>query len=232
MTPPDEMSESHDCGHEAAAYVLGALEPAEAEAFSRHLEQCAICRDEVDSLQGVVQALPMAAPQYAVPRRLRRRVLRAIREERRAQPGGSARRLRLASARPRLALAGALAAAAAGAAAFGALQLTGGPGARLIPARVAGVSGSAELRLVDGRGDLIVHRLSPPPPGQVYEVWLKAPARPPRPASVLFSVDSSGDAEVGLPVSLRGIAQVMVTAEPDGGTSVPTHRPVIVAALT
>ena len=33
----DQCRDSHDCGGDAAAYVLGALEPEEAEAFSRHL---------------------------------------------------------------------------------------------------------------------------------------------------------------------------------------------------
>jgi anti-sigma factor RsiW len=35
---------------EVGAYVLGALVPAEREAFERHLAECAICRDEVADL--------------------------------------------------------------------------------------------------------------------------------------------------------------------------------------
>ena len=39
-----------NCGLDAAPYVLGALEPEEARAFVRHLERCAVCRDEVAAL--------------------------------------------------------------------------------------------------------------------------------------------------------------------------------------
>lgn len=227
------MPETHDCGGDAAAYLLGALEPGEVEAFRRHLEQCVVCRDEVDALGGVVETLPLSAPQYPPPRRLRRRVLRAIRQE----PRGTGRARRLSSLAswtgPRAAL-GALAAAAVVALAIvGGLELSSsGAGGQVIKAQVAGISGSAELRVNRARGELIVHRLSPPPPGHVYEVWLKPPRSSPVPASVLFSVTSSGSADVGLPSSLRGVSQVMVTPEPNGGSRAPTHSPVIVARLT
>jgi anti-sigma factor RsiW len=56
----------HDCGNEAAAYALGALEPAEAKAFARHMESCAVCRDEVAAFALVVDALPLAAPQQGL----------------------------------------------------------------------------------------------------------------------------------------------------------------------
>jgi hypothetical protein len=88
------------------------------------------------------------------------------------------------------------------------------------------------VRVRDGRAELVVRHLSPPPPGHVYEVWLKAPGAAPVPASVLFSVSSGGSAEVGLPGALRGSRQVLVTPEPRGGSPAPTHAPVIVAALT
>ena len=75
------MSGSHDCGGDAAAYVLGALEGHELEAFRAHLEQCAVCRDEVDAFGGVVNVLPIAAPQQRASRSLRRRVMRDVRQE-------------------------------------------------------------------------------------------------------------------------------------------------------
>jgi len=234
MSESEAMSANHDCGGDAAAYVLGALEPAEAEAFSRHLEQCAVCRDEVDVLEGVVQALPMAAPQHPAPRRLRRRVLRAVRD----QPKGAGHRpRRLLGAggwpNPRIALGALAAAAVVAVAVIGGVELAGGGGgARVIRASVAGVTGSAELRVADGHGELIVSHFSPPPSGHVYEVWLKAPGARPVPANVLFTVTRNGAAEVGLPDSLAGISQVMVTPEPDGGSPAPTHSPVIVAQLS
>ena len=222
---------SHECGGDAAPYVLGALEPMEEEAFRRHVAGCAICRDEVDVLAGVVQALPMAAPQHRAPRGLRHRVMKAIRRQSHIRQQKLGRlELRIA---PRAAV-GVLGAVALAAAATIVIVAPGSrtPVVRVIQANVSGSAGSAELRISSGRGELIVHRLSPPPPGHVYEVWLREPHRPPAPASVLFGVNSRGAADVGLPESLRGVTEVMVTSEPDGGSLVPTHSPVIVAQLT
>src|SRR5579859_4356074 len=69
------------CGADVAAYALGALDPAEAEAFASHLEACAVCREELAAFQQVVDVLPMSAPQYTAPRRLRRRVLGAVHDD-------------------------------------------------------------------------------------------------------------------------------------------------------
>jgi len=225
--PPDGCERSAD----AAAYVLGALEPAEAEAFRQHLAGCALCQEEIDSLRPAVQALPMSAPQRPAPRPLRRRVMRAVRAELRAS-APRRRAFALRGLRARAALGGIAAAAALGIGLGVGLGLSGSPSGRLIRAQVLGISGSAELRLSSGRGELIVRHLSPPPPGEVYEVWLKPPGSKPVPASVLFTVDQRGEAVVGLPGSLRGIGAVMVTPEPRGGTTAPTHSPVIVARLT
>lgn len=236
MSEGNEMSGTHDCGGDAAAYVLGALDPSETEAFRKHLDQCAVCRDEVEAFGGVVQALPMAAPARSAPPQLRRRVMQAIREEPNAR--AARRRWPQVAGRwsgARIGLSAATATAIVIAAVLVAVGLSGGRGGgagRLITARVAGITGSAQLRVANGRGELIVHRLSPPPRGKVYEVWLKTANAPPTPASVLFSVNSSGSADVGLPDSLRGASEVMVTAEPSGGSKVPTGSPVIVASLT
>lgn len=232
MSERETMPEIHDCGGDAAAYVLGALEPEEADAFRRHLDQCAVCRDEVDALGGVVQALPMAAPQLQPSRTLRRRVLREVRSEPKKAHGAPQRHFPVLRIRqPVLAALGA-AVLAVGALVAG-LELSGGAHpSRVIQAQVSGISGSAELRLSGGRGELVVRRLSPPPPGHVYEVWLKAPGASPVPASVLFSVNSAGSADVGLPAELHGISDVLVTPEPRGGSPAPTHPPVIIASLT
>lgn len=233
----------HDCGGEAAAYVLGALDPEEATAFREHLEQCAVCRDEVEALRGVVQALPMAAPQYPAPARLRRRVMRGVHQEqaqrrRAGQPAGPAG---ATSWSPAQWIAGWSAGQWVGVLAVACTTvlvlvalLTSAPRlpSRLISAKVTGASGTATLRVTAGRGELIVHHLSPPPPGRVYEVWLKAVHRNPVPANVLFVVSRRGNAVVRLPRSLRGMSVMMVTAERAGGSPVPTGKPVIVAQLS
>jgi hypothetical protein len=79
---------------------------------------------------------------------------------------------------------------------------------------------------------LVVHHFSPPPAGQIYEVWLKHANRAPSPTSALFSVTAKGDGDIDVPGNLHGVAQVMVTAEPAGGSRVPTHPAVILANLS
>ncbi len=228
MTFHEPTSENPNCGLDAAAYVLGALEPDEAEAFRRHLEECAVCRDEVRSLEHVVDALPMAAPQYPVPRGLRRRVLGAARRQPRHAPGSphsAAAQWRMGARVP--ALAGGLAAVIVAVVVAVLLSSGGSPGARVIRAS----TGNAELRITGGRGELIVRALPQPPAGQIYEVWLARPDHPPAPTSALFGVTTAGQADVGVPGSLSGVSEVLVTREPAGGTKVPTHAPVIVAPV-
>ena len=233
------MSGTPDCGGDAAAYALGALEPEEAEAFRVHMHECAVCRDEVEALGGVIQALPMAAHQYEAPSGLKRRVMREVRH---AQPAagraGRVGRAGRAGARPRAlwrgprALQAGLAAAvlAAGGVIAG-IELTAGAAVTVIQAQVSGVAGSAQLRLANGHAELVVRHLTPEGHGHVYEVWLQSGKASPVPASVLFGVNSSGNADVGIPRRIRGVSAVMVTQERLGGAPKPTHVPVIVARI-
>ena len=226
----DPTAEGRDCGMDAAAYVLGALEPAEAEAFREHLASCAVCRDEVASFQRGADILPMAAPQFEAPRGLRRRVVREIRSS--PRPGAtvpSARSRTLEWPRPAIALGAALLAAAA--LIVGGVDLSGGGGARLVQAQVSG-AGSAQLRITHGRGELIMRGMPAPPAGHVYEIWVQRGSEAPSPTSALFSVTSGGSGDVGVPGALAGVSRVMVTPEPDGGSLMPTHAPVLVAQLS
>jgi anti-sigma-K factor RskA len=217
------MSDTHDCGGgDAAAYALGALEPAEAEAFRRHMAQCVVCRDEVNQYRRVVDTLPLAAPQHPVPRTLRRRVLRDARAEPPTPAGPRRRRQWLAAVRPAHVLATVLAAAIV--AGSGLALFSGGSGARVIR------TPDASLRISGGHGELIVEHLPAPAAGQIYELWIEHGTRPPSP-STLFSVTKRGTADLGVPGGLGGVSAVLVTQEPDGGTSAPTSAPVIVARL-
>lgn len=216
-----------DCGSDAAAYVLGALEPAEAETFSRHLESCAVCRDEVESFRAVVDTLPLAAPPHRASRVLKRRVMAEVQSGLR-RPA----RRRWTIPRPALAL-GATAMAALVLVAVVASSLSSSSDrTRLVHAGTASAKASAVLRLSGDHGELVVQRMPAPPTGEVYEVWVSRPNRPPAPTNALFSVTASGAATVDVPGSLRGASQVMVTPEPTGGSRVPTHPPVLVAQLS
>ena len=228
MTARDRMRDSGDCGADAAAYVLGALEPEEAARFRAHLDGCVICRDEVATLQATADALPMTAPQVALPNRVRRRIAKQARRERRA-PDSPRHRAVTPRWRGAVVLAGSLAVAA-----FATAELAGGgssPSTRVITAHVAGVGGSAYLSVRDGHAELVVAHMAAPPAGKIYEVWLKRPSGAPKPTSALFDVTSGGAGSVDVPGDLRGISQVLVTPEPLGGSLVPTHAPVIEASL-
>jgi anti-sigma-K factor RskA len=233
MSGEHSTPHSRDCGGDAAAYALGALEPREADAFRRHLETCIVCRDELAAFQEVVEALPSTAPQHAVPSGLRRRVLRAVRDEPLLSAPASRRparwRLRSGSllARPAWALGMVLVALVV---AVGAVTLAsgGGSGTRVYQASV----GRAELRVTGGHGELIVNSLPAPRSDRIYEVWLQRGRGAPQPTSALFSVTAAGTGDVDVPGDLRGVSLVMVTQEPAGGSRVPTSPPVIVAHLT
>ena len=69
---------SHDEQALAAAYVLGALEAEERRVFEAHVASCAVCREEVRSLQPVADALAQTAPQRTPRPELRSRTLAAI----------------------------------------------------------------------------------------------------------------------------------------------------------
>jgi anti-sigma-K factor RskA len=220
------MTDHHDCNGDAAAYVLGALGPEEAESFRRHLETCVVCRDEVVAFQQVTDALPMAVPQYPASRSLRRRVLREVRAD------ASAKRSRWhwpSFSLPRIpALAGALAALIIALVIGIEAGSSSSGGTRVIAASV----GSADVRVSGSHAELLVHHLPPPPPGHIYEMWIQRGNASPTPTRTLFSVTRTGASAVGVPGSVRGVSRLMVTAEPNGGSLLPTSMPVIVARLS
>lgn len=233
MSDEGEMSIHSTCGDDVAAYALGALDPAEAEAFELHLESCTVCREELTAFVQAVNLLPTTVVRYDASPALRRRMLRAVADQSRVglEPtlGARTRARRLARGRLRPAMAFAALAAVA-ILVFVAIRLSSSPAMRVINARVAG-PGAAQLRVTGDRGELILHRFSAPPAGEIFEAWLERPHGAPSPTSPLFSVAADGSADVELSSSLRGVSLVMVTVEPAGGTRTPTHPAVLSARL-
>jgi anti-sigma-K factor RskA len=228
MSGPDPTARPRDCGNDAAPYVLGALEPGEARAFADHMRSCAVCRDEVAALAPVLDVLPACAPRYDVSPALRRRVIRAVRSEPKSSSVARHRPRVGRWTRARPVVAAALAVTLLVAVTLG-VVVAGGSGDS--PARVIQASvGRAQLRIADGHGELIVDHLPPAPPGRIYELWLQRGSGPPAP-STLFAVTSRGGAVVGVPGDITGLARVLVTVEPSGGTRVPTTPAVIVAPV-
>jgi len=223
MTGSEPGGRQHDCGNDAAPYVLGALEPAEARAFAHHMQSCAICRDEVSALAPVLDVLPSCAPRYEVSAALRRRVMHAVRAE---GKGASARARRPGRRHGRWTLRRpAIAAALALAVTLGVLisVRSGGSSTRAIEATV----GHAQLQVAGDHGELVVDHLPPAPPDHVYELWLQRGSGRPTP-STLFAVTARGTAVLGVPGEITGITRVLVTVEPAGGSRVPTTPAVIV----
>lgn len=70
------------------AYVLGAVDTAEAERIEAHLEDCAACRHELGQLQEAAAALP-SAPEPTDD--LWRRIVEEVRAGEEAQDGKEAR---------------------------------------------------------------------------------------------------------------------------------------------
>ena len=157
-------------------------------------------------------------------------MLAAVREDAQAR-GGEAHRRRWSISRPALAVGTLLAVVviAVGAVVIG--NSGSSSSTRVFAAKVTGERGSAKVAVTDGRAHLIVRDFSPPPPGKVYEVWLTRGSQKPRPTGVLFSVTPSGDSDVNVG-KLHGLDTLLVTPEPRGGSSAPTHTPVIAAKLT
>jgi len=232
------------CGHDAAAYALGALEPAEAGEFERHVTECVRCAGDLAAFERVVDELAMSTPEYPMPPGLRRRVMRGVRSaprrggiSNRRRSGTSNRRRSGTSNRRRRWVPMALATAAAAGLAAAVLAIAalspGGPSrARLISAEVVHSAGSAQVRLADGRAELIVRHFPAPAAGYVYEVWLKRRGQALEPTRALFGVSAQGAGDIGVSGDLEGVQQILVTQEPADGSLVPTHPPVIIGRLS
>jgi anti-sigma-K factor RskA len=228
------------CSDNAAPYVLGALEEHEQEEFRGHLESCAVCREEVAALEVVTGALPAVVEQHSAPAELKQRVMASIAEDLRSEEAReptrawarSSRRPASAWLSRRPLLAPGVLVAAAIVLAVVALSSGGGNSATTRVFRAQAPAGAdVSLRVSDGRGQLDISGMPQTPPRRIYEVWIKRSGGL-QPTDALFTVTSNGDATVGVPGSLKGATAVMVTAEPLGGTKVPTTTPVIVANLS
>jgi anti-sigma-K factor RskA len=227
------------CGDSAAPYVLGALTPDEHDAFARHLDSCAVCREEVAALRVVASALPAVAPQLSAPPELKQRVMASVREELGGEAVASQRspRRRTAFAWPRWRSPFAAPVALGGLAVVVVLAVIalysggGGGGTRVIRAEVSPPHADASLRISGGHAQLDISGLPQTSAQRVYEVWVKRSGAP-QPTDALFTVTAAGDATVGVPGSVNGVKVVMVTSEPRGGSKVPTTTPVIVAHLS
>ena len=241
------------CEHrdDAGAWVLGALPADEHERFAAHLPGCEVCRREVAELQMVADTLPLAAPQMAPPPELKERIMATVRAEAAVleaagpeadtapgapvhapvRPKQKRRRWRLPAIALRPIPAAVAAAVLIALGVGGGILLSGSSSGKTVQAQVvapAAPAARASLTVADDRATLKVREFPAPPSGRVYQVWIKRPGRDPAPTNALFGV-RDGRATVQVPGSMKGVDQVLVTAEPDGGSRAPTRDPVIIA---
>jgi anti-sigma-K factor RskA len=204
-----------------AAYVLDALEPSEAEELERHLETCDACKAELHWLRPAADLLPESVQRLDSPPELRERVMAEVRgdAERRA-PARAGGRWRNAVLRPAVGLAGAVVIAAG----VGGYLIAGDDGGESTVTTTQGAITASLVRNGDS-GTLQLSGLGQLPAGRVYQAWVQQDGR--LEPSSLFAARADGTASAAIPEHLDGAEQVMVTAEPKGGSRHPTSRPLV-----
>ncbi|MCW3017648.1 MAG: hypothetical protein JWO02_4740 [Solirubrobacterales bacterium] len=231
------------CEHstDAGAYALYALDESEASAFAEHLHTCAECRREVEHARAAADALPLAVAQVAPPPALRERIMRDVRSEAELLRASGPQADRVATRprraawwhpaalRPVTAAAVACVLLAIGIGAGVTLRRDGAPTTRTISAQVTAPGARATLRVTGHRAALAVEHMPSPPPGEAYQVWLVKGHGRPKPTHTLFTVRNDGRATVQIDEPVVGVDQILVTAEPSGGSTAPTSSPVISA---
>ncbi len=238
------------------AYVLGALDAAEAARARTHLAGCAVCTSVLREYQETADSLALGVPLADLPPDLKSRTLeKAIGD---VQPGRAVGSIPGAQ-RAWLHLGGAqLIAGAALVITLLTLAWSVWQSTELsrqlalqrdFMSVLAYAQGSAlsihgtplapqsEGKLYIDRDSnvaaLITVQLPPLKEGQSYQLWLTQPGGQPRSGGV-FTVDSSGDGWllVRAPRRLGEYARVEITVEPSGGSAAPTTQPLLSAELT
>ena len=219
------MNEDHRrWSDDLAAYVLDALEPAEAAAMERHLETCKECSAQLRWLRPATDLLPETVPRLQPPPELRERVMAEVRGDAERQAPAAARgRWRNLLLRPAVGLAGA-AVIAAGLGGYLIADDQGGDNQQTIPGPQGGAVTANLVRQGDS-GTLELTGLSPLPANTVYQAWVQRDGMV-IPSS-LFAPRADGTASAAIPAHLDGADQVMVTREPKGGSPQPTHKPLV-----
>ena len=215
------MSEHVRHQDDVGAYLLGALNDLERQAFERHLRGCAECQEELARLRPAADALPGSVQQFEPPARLKASLMEAVQREARVTELPRRR-----FTRPLAVAAVLLLGLVVG---FGVAQL-GGDETRTVAvtADKAMPQAGGTLDIEDGTGTLQLHDMPELRGPRVYQVWLQhgdqlVPAR-------TFEVGASGTGRV----QLRGVDDadgVYVTREPRGGAQVPSEDPIVSVPL-
>jgi len=225
---------AHPSPDDLTGYALGALDPPEERAVSKHVPDCERCSTELrERIHPAVGVLAESVEQLEPPPELRERLLETVRGETEAPAAprpAKRRRFKLGPLvlRPAAGLA-ALAVAGAGVAGYLVSESDDGGGASTVPVTEssAGIGGS--LVVAEDSAMLSVHGMPQLPEGAVYQLWV-AEGSSVRPSSS-FVPDASGRGTAAVPESLPEGSQVLVTRESGPGHQAPTSEPLLSARV-
>lgn len=219
-----------------AAYALGALPTPEADEMRTHLNGCSACATHVEWLQRAVDLLPASAEQLSPPPSLKKSLMAEVKADakRQARAQRSAKGWRGILLRPAMGMAAAVVLVAG---AVGGYELQpdspGGPVSSTVAlnptTKAAGVRMTGSLVRTGDEARLHVENLTQLKGNRVYQSWLQVDGKmvPETP----FVVRKDGSNEVAINDDLDRADAVLVTNEPEGGSTVPTTDPILRADL-
>jgi anti-sigma-K factor RskA len=222
-------SDHNRWSEDLAAYVLGALERDEAADFERHLEGCERCREEMTWLEPAVQTLPEAVERQEPPRALRAALMAEVRDDAReaaARPAPARGRRWLLKPAMGFAVVALLVAGVLGYE-VGNGGSDGGGGASTLERQVGGIN--VKMVQEGDSGTLQLSGVDQLPPDKVLEAWVEREGQV-ESVPALFVPDRDGQAETRID-DMNGVAVVMVTEEPQGGSEAPTGKPIMTMAV-
>jgi anti-sigma-K factor RskA len=211
---------------ELAAYLLGALEPAEGAALEQHLAGCEECRTELTWLRPAARILPESVERVEPAAELRARIMGEVRSD--IEPEKARRRFRWPLAlRPAIGLAAVLL-LAAGVAGY-AIRDGSSDGGTTTVATGHAPGVTAKMVREGDSGTLRLANVRQLPADEVLQAWVRRGGRI-ESAKTLFVPNRDGTA-VAVIDHMHGANAVMVTAEPQGGSKHPTSEPIVSIAM-
>jgi anti-sigma factor RsiW len=234
----------HDLHLLTGAYAADALDSEERDTFRRHLETCAVCRQEVAELTATAARLAVAAAEQA-PTGMRERVLAEAARTRQLSPVVSDLTARRAARpwyqAPATAAAAVLLVVATGLGGLSVVEARHADEARQDAARIASIAADPDrvvrtVALPDGGtgtmiaagGQAFFHGSGLPllPDGRAYQLW-----RIRGQESTSAGVLGRGGELTGLVPDLGPDDAVGVTVEPASGSDRPTTDPVFLVTM-
>ena len=235
-----EIEQHERWREELGAFLLGALEPGEAEALERHLEGCERCREELRWLAPAHDALPETVARVQPPPELRQRLLAEVREDARRAAGGASERRGALDwlrdvARPHWRPLAAGAAVLLIVAAVVGYEVgnggSDGGGANAVTVETKEPTGLVAAVSMEGteHGRIKLSNVPSLPTDKVLEAWVERDGEV-EAVPTLFVPDGEGQAATTIG-DMRGVSVVMVTKEPPGGSEAPTSEPIATVSI-